>query len=86
MFCLSPWPLEGLFAFSGSGYGGFKGVSERWCAICVLGVCVVSPGMWVTEFYAFVACYCVRGASVSGWVSLRARLLEMGVMDVVSLG
>ena len=61
MLCLSFWPLEGLFPFGGSGYGEFEGVSGSWYAICVMGVCVVSPGMWVTEFHAFVAgCY-VRG-------------------------
>ena len=68
MFCLSPWPLGGLFPSGGSGYGGFKGVSERWCAICVLVGCIVSPGMCMTEFHAFGAGCCVRVCVRLGFV------------------
>ena len=86
MFCLSPCPLEGLFPFGGSECGGSEGLSERWCDVYVLGVCVASPGIWVSEFHPFVVGCCFVGAFVSCRVSLCIRLLETGVMDVVSLG
>jgi flagellar biosynthesis protein FliR len=40
-------------------------VSERWCAVCVLVVRVISLGMWVPKFHAFVV-----GCYVSGGVCL----------------
>ena len=57
-----------MFPAGGSGYGGFEGVSERWCAVCVLGVCVVGLGMWVVEFHAFGAGCFVRVCFRLGFV------------------
>jgi len=57
-----------MFTIGGSGYGWFDGVSERWCAVCVVVVCGVGLSLWVAEFHAFGAGCFVRARVRQGFV------------------